>query len=390
MLGSSMLDACRSNCHDGSTEEAFVAETAFYRDAWQEEAAEIHPAVRQPPATLGITLCICSNSVSVADEYGDGRAAMASPWGPEPGRSPWNDPVLNSLPVLPMIGGKAGKHGGAFPPGELPRAHSSGAAGSSGGAASSSMIPRAVSAGPLTASPLTAGILSEGFGSPDGRAATGPAPGWGAAGFFNKGETAFAKVVRSLSLDDTLTSTTRATEDAHDFGWDVHPAHWHGRCGCVHRLRPDAPPGPWLCHHFSVDGTHVAQSGLAAEHANRCAGALRAIDGEADSFDALVQPSEGCMGLRKPDRAGYPLLLRCSKPPPGPVCRRDSCPYLARNVICPYAARSAEHAPTSSGGASAASSSAAGGLRSREGSGGLPSTPGVSRLQGEDRIKESI
>lgn len=367
MLGRSVIDICRSNCSDGGRTEAFEAESAFYKDAWQEEIAETPP--RPPNATLA--LCVCSNSVNTCGgsqwlhdhSEGHDHGGRASPWGNDPTRAPWNDPVLKSLPVLPIVVGKAGKHA---PVGEPPPAHSN--AGSSS---------------------LTAGILSSAGATPDGSVAGGPTQGWRSAG-----EAAFAKVVRSLSLDDTLTSTTRTTEDAHDSGWDVHPSHWHGRCGYVLRLRPDAPPGPWLCHHFSVDGVHIAQSGLPAEHANRCAGALRAIDGEADSFDALQAPGR-CMGLRKPDSVGYPLLLRCSRPPPGPVCRRDSCPYLAQNVICPYMVRSNELAATASTGRSDVgsgasgpsedreSSSAAGGLDMHEDSRELPSTPGVSRLQGE-------
>lgn len=330
-----------------------------YRDAWQEELTETQPVVR-PPATLA--LCICSNSVSTCGGSKWQRDLEGSEqfdgWGPEPAKAPWNDPVLKSLPVLPVVGGKAGKHGA--PAGE----------------------PQTTSA---SASSLTAGMLPDVGGTPDASAA-GPAP-WG------QGVGELAKVGRPLSLDDALTSTTRATEDGHDSsGWDVHPCHWHGRCGNVLRLRPDAPPGPWLCHHFTVDGSHVAQSGLPAEHANRCAGELRAIDGEADSFNALVQAPGRCMGLRKPDGSGYPLLLRCSRPPTVPICRRDSCPYLARSMICPYMARTAEHAAGMPAARSEVgsgpsedreSSLAAGALDSDENSMELPSSPGVSRPRGE-------
>lgn len=360
-----MIDICRSNCSDRRSAE-FEVDSGFYRDAWQEELAETHPVTRSPAS---LALCICSNSVSTCgggqlprghDGHED-RDGQDSLWGPVPGRAPWNDPVAKSLPIMPMVEGKAGKHGA---PATESQASSSGCATSS----------------------LTAGMLSNMGGTPDGRNAS-PVSGWGSAS-----EAALAKVGRSLSLDDTLTSTTRATEDAHDSGWDVHPSHWHGRCGYVLRLRPDAPPGPWLCHHFSVDGAHIVQNGLAVEHANHCAGELRPIDGEADSFDALVEAPGRCMGLRKPDTVGYPVLLRCSRPPAGPVCRRDSCPYLAQNVICPYIARITEHAAVASAARSEVgsrpsedreSSSAVAGLDPYENSRELPSSPGASRLQGE-------
>eukprot|EP00929_Paragymnodinium_shiwhaense_P075476 TRINITY_DN38592_c0_g1_i2.p1 TRINITY_DN38592_c0_g1~~TRINITY_DN38592_c0_g1_i2.p1 ORF type:complete len:412 (-),score=59.34 TRINITY_DN38592_c0_g1_i2:144-1379(-) len=126
---------------------------------------------------------------------------------------------------------------------------------------------------------------------------------------------------------------------------------WHGRCGFVVRLRPDTPSGPWMCHHFTLDGTHCVRFGLGKQHANRCAGMLHPI-AEADSAAADGFSFGGgcsaprCMGLRKPEGGsmGYPMLVRCGRPATAPVCRPDTCPYIAQNLMCPYAARAVEAA----------------------------------------------
>lgn len=342
-----MIDICRSNC--SARGDAFQADTAFYNDAWQEEIAEVRPALGPPAATLA--LCICSNHVSTCG---------GNTWN-EPRRL-WNDPVSKSLPVLPVVVGNGGKLGGVA---ELRPTH----AGDDGG---------------FTPSVATGGMLPDVGGTPDESAAVGCD-----LGLPDADGKASAKLDRSVSHDNAMTSTTGASEDAHDSSLDVHPAHWHGRCGYVLRLREDAPPGPWLCHHFSVDGTHIVQNGLPLEHANRCSGELVAIDGEAGSFDALVDGPGRCMGLRKPDGFGCPLLLRCARPPPGPVCRRDSCPYLARGMTCPHMARST---PTSRFGAGVTADSGQGAI-SGLGTGPhaqIESSPAVGQVDSCDKPSEEV
>jgi len=143
-----------------------------------------------------------------------------------------------------------------------------------------------------------------------------------------------------------IDDTGQAGEGFSEFEDSHVPAHsslqFHGRCGFVVRLRPDAPSGPWMCHHFTLDGTHCVSYGLGKQHANRCAGVLHPINAEAHNLDD-PRPSRRCMGLRKPgDGNGYPLLVRCGKAATAPACRPDSCPYIAQNLLCPYAARAAE------------------------------------------------
>jgi len=129
-----------------------------------------------------------------------------------------------------------------------------------------------------------------------------------------------------------------ATSDDDD---GLYPMQRHGRCGFVVRLRPGTPDGPWMCHHFTLDGVHCVLAGLPACYANRCAGVLHDIDGNANPFDRLRVPSR-CMGLRRPlNDHGYPTLVRCGKPARSPACRLDTCPYLADGVECPYEAMAA-------------------------------------------------
>jgi hypothetical protein len=112
--------------------------------------------------------------------------------------------------------------------------------------------------------------------------------------------------------------------------------HWQGRCGFVSRLRPETPEGPWMCHHFTVDGEHCVMAGLGPEHANSCAGACRML--EAEAFQDLADPPR-CMGLRKPvDRPGRPTLIKCGLPS-RPCCSVDTCPFLANGRPCPFVKR---------------------------------------------------
>eukprot|EP00928_Gymnodinium_smaydae_P054759 TRINITY_DN38487_c0_g1_i1.p1 TRINITY_DN38487_c0_g1~~TRINITY_DN38487_c0_g1_i1.p1 ORF type:complete len:434 (+),score=77.57 TRINITY_DN38487_c0_g1_i1:181-1482(+) len=120
---------------------------------------------------------------------------------------------------------------------------------------------------------------------------------------------------------------------------------WQGRCGFVVRLKPGTPDGPWLCHHFSVDGTHCVSGGLGMQHANRCAGVLHPINEEstpAEKMFSMGLPSpRRCMGLRRPggDLRGGPVIVRCGRPLTVPTCTSDTCPFLAQGMCCPYATR---------------------------------------------------
>lgn len=116
---------------------------------------------------------------------------------------------------------------------------------------------------------------------------------------------------------------------------------WRGRCGFVCRLRPETPEGPWMCHHFTVDGVHCVKAGLGPEHANSCAGVCRMI--EAETFEDFADPPR-CMGLRKPlDGPGYPTLIRCGLAgSSGPGCSPMNCPFLARGRSCPFVKRAAQ------------------------------------------------
>lgn len=174
-----------------------------------------------------------------------------------------------------------------------------------------------------------------------------PLGGAGAAGMRchrHPGYPAGFATMDSYGAESSASGSAAATfGDASDSS-AVFSMQWRGCCGFVVRLRPDTPEGPWLCHHFTLDGAHCVQSGLGKQFANRCAGALHPIDGEATSFDDITTRRR-CMGLHKPDMGmGYPLLLRCARPPSTPLCRPDTCPYLAQHVTCPYAARIAEAA----------------------------------------------
>lgn len=112
--------------------------------------------------------------------------------------------------------------------------------------------------------------------------------------------------------------------------------HWRGRCGFVARLRPETPEGPWMCHHFTVDGVHCVGAGLGPEHANNCAGFCRVI--ETETLEELADPPR-CMGLRKPvDGPGCPSLIRCGLATV-PGCSPSNCPFLARRRQCPYVRR---------------------------------------------------
>lgn len=112
--------------------------------------------------------------------------------------------------------------------------------------------------------------------------------------------------------------------------------HWRGRCGFVARLRPETPEGPWMCHHFTVDGVHCVRAGLGPEHANSCAGFCRLI--ETETLEDLADPPR-CMGLRKPlDGPGCPSLIRCGLATV-PSCSPSNCPFLARRRQCPYVRR---------------------------------------------------
>lgn len=116
---------------------------------------------------------------------------------------------------------------------------------------------------------------------------------------------------------------------------------WRGRCGYMGRLRPDTPDGPWMCHHFTVDGEHCVGSGLGPEHANRCAGVCRI--NETETFEDLADPPR-CMGLRKPhDGPGCPTLIKCCLASSSVCCSPDTCPFLAQRRQCPFVKRAAQH-----------------------------------------------
>merc|ERR1719453_483784 len=84
---------------------------------------------------------------------------------------------------------------------------------------------------------------------------------------------------------------------------------WRGRCGFCCRLRPETPDGPWMCHHFTVDGEHCVTMGLGPEHANSCAGVCQMMATE--TLEDLADPPR-CMGLRKPlDGPRCPTLIKC-------------------------------------------------------------------------------
>jgi hypothetical protein len=134
---------------------------------------------------------------------------------------------------------------------------------------------------------------------------------------------------RQVDREGTQQSRELTTESA---GF----THWRGRCGFVARLRPETPEGPWMCHHFTVDGVHCVRAGLGPEHANSCAGFCRVI--ETETFEDLADPPR-CMGLRKPlDGPGCPSLIRCG-PATVPTCSKSNCPFLARGRQCPYVRR---------------------------------------------------
>jgi len=135
------------------------------------------------------------------------------------------------------------------------------------------------------------------------------------------GDISFAKSVAGFDAEDR--------SNAGDAG--VCSPQLHGRCGFVVRLREDTPAGPWMCHHFTLDGVHCARRGLGAEHANKCGGVLSTINDRVDNRDI-------CMGLRKAAAGhGAPILARCGAIAPEPICRLDSCPFLSKDMTCPYA-----------------------------------------------------
>lgn len=99
---------------------------------------------------------------------------------------------------------------------------------------------------------------------------------------------------------------------------------WRGRCGFVARVRPETPEGPWMCHHFTLDGEHCVGVGLGPEHANSCAGTCRMI--ETETFEELADPPR-CMGLRKPiDHPGCPTLIKCTLAS-SHCCTTRNCPF---------------------------------------------------------------
>jgi len=113
---------------------------------------------------------------------------------------------------------------------------------------------------------------------------------------------------------------------------------WRGRCGFVTRLRFETPDGPWMCHHFTVDGEHCVSLGLGPEHANSCAGVCRMI--ETETFEDLADPPR-CMGLRKPlDGPGAPTLIKCGLAS-GPCCTPSNCPFLSKGRMCPFVKKAA-------------------------------------------------
>jgi len=112
---------------------------------------------------------------------------------------------------------------------------------------------------------------------------------------------------------------------------------WRGRCGFITRLRHDTPEGPWMCHHFTVNGEHCVRAGLGPEHANSCAGVCLTM---APTFQDFTDPPR-CMGLRKPlDGPGAPTLIKCS-PACVPCCTPSSCAFLSKGRICPFVKKAA-------------------------------------------------
>eukprot|EP00747_Dinoflagellata_sp_TGD_P185590 gnl/TRDRNA2_/TRDRNA2_42196_c0_seq1.p1 gnl/TRDRNA2_/TRDRNA2_42196_c0~~gnl/TRDRNA2_/TRDRNA2_42196_c0_seq1.p1 ORF type:complete len:344 (-),score=35.58 gnl/TRDRNA2_/TRDRNA2_42196_c0_seq1:149-1180(-) len=281
------FEMCKACPAMGSAHEAMEAGGTFLQDAWKEEAAEVGPTVATkavltaPGSRRGQQGEQPSNGTSLCSNRGNGRYIVES------------TPAVSSTPRW------------AEP------------------------IPTPVENGPLPAP-------GSGNGNGNGTSESAPEPS-SAEQAVQPGVSEYGRAPES----DNMCAGAKPGLDMDVGTMNLCPPHYQGKCGFVVRLKQDTPAGPWMCHHFTIDGIHCARSGLGPEHANRCAGLLAVIDPEADEVTV-------CMGLRKPaESPSTPLLARCNRPSSGPVCRVDTCPFLASNLACPYAtgSRSARAVP---------------------------------------------